>query len=88
MSFTFEMNTGKGVLSIDIYNFIRAKQKSIGGAVLIYIAVQPCSHECTWASNTFNRESTGQMLIFSYKDLVTFETRILTKSGRAPQGIV
>ena len=61
MSFTFEMDIGKGVLAIDIYNFIRAQQNDIGGAVLIYIAVQPRSHECTRASNTFNRENTGQM---------------------------
>ena len=39
MSFTFEMGIGKGVLVIDIYNFIRAEQNNIGGAVLIYIAV-------------------------------------------------
>ena len=45
MSFTFEMDIGKG----------------IGGAVLIYIALKPRSHECTRASNTFNRENTGQM---------------------------
>ena len=61
MSFNFEMGTGKGVLAIDIYNFIIAKQNDIGGALLIYLALQPCSHECTWASNTFNRENTGQM---------------------------
>ena len=63
MSFTFEMDIGKGVLAIDIYNFIRAKQNDIhvGGAVLIYIAGQPRSHECTRASNTFNRENTEQM---------------------------
>ena len=61
MSFTFEMGIGKGVLAIDIYNFIRAKQNDIGGAVLIYIAVQPRSHKCTRASNKFNRENTGQM---------------------------
>ena len=53
MSFTFEMDIGKGVLAIDIYNFIR----DTGGAVLIYIAGQPGSHECTRVSNTFNRES-------------------------------
>ena len=58
MSFTFEMDIGK---AIDIYNFIRGKQNDIGGAVLIYIAGQPCSHECTRASNTFNMENTGQM---------------------------
>ena len=50
MSFTFEMDIRKGVLAIDIYNFIRAKQNDIGGAVLIYIAKQPCSYECTRAS--------------------------------------
>ena len=61
MSFTFEMDIGKGVLAIDIYNLIRAKQNDIGGAVLIYKALQPQSHECTRASNTFNRENTGQM---------------------------
>ena len=61
MSLTFEMDIGKGILAIDIYNFIRAKQNDIGGAVLIYIAVQPRSHECTRASNTFNRENTGQI---------------------------
>ena len=44
MSFTVEMDIGKGVLGIDIYNFIRAKQNDIGGAVLIYIALQSCSH--------------------------------------------
>ena len=43
MSFTFEMDIGKGGLAIDIYNFIRAKQNDIGGAVLIYIAGQPRS---------------------------------------------
>ena len=36
MQFTFEMDTGKDVLAIDIYNFIRAKQNDIGGAVLIW----------------------------------------------------
>ena len=56
MSFPFEMDIGK-----DIYNFIRAKQNNIGGAVLIYIAGQPRYQECTRASNTFNRENTGQM---------------------------
>ena len=61
MSFIFEMDIGKGVLVIDIYNFIPAKQNDIGGAVRIYIAGQPHSHECTQASNTFNRENTGQM---------------------------
>ena len=61
MSFTFEIDIGNGVLAIDIYNFIRAKQNDISGAVLIYIAVQPRSHECTQVSNTFNRENTGQM---------------------------
>ena len=35
MSFTFEMDIGKGVLAIDIYNFIRAYQNDTGGAVLI-----------------------------------------------------
>ena len=39
MSFTFEMDIEKGVLAIDINNFIRAKQNDIGGAVLIYIAL-------------------------------------------------
>ena len=43
MSFTFEMDIGKGVLDIGIYNFIRAKQNDIGGAVLIYTALQPRS---------------------------------------------
>ena len=43
MSFTFEMDIGKGVLAIDIYNFIRAKQNNICGAVLIYIVGQPHS---------------------------------------------
>ena len=38
------MEIGKGVLAIDIYNFISAKQNDIGGAVLIYIALQSCSH--------------------------------------------
>ena len=38
------MDIGKGVLDIDIYNFIRAKQNDIGGAVLICIAMQSCSH--------------------------------------------
>ena len=42
-SFTFEMDIGKGVLAIDIYNFIHAKQNDIGGALLIYIAGQPRS---------------------------------------------
>ena len=50
MSFTFEMDIGKGILAIDIYNFICAYQNDVGGAVLIYIAVQPRSHECTRAS--------------------------------------
>ena len=40
MSFTFEMDIGKGVLAIDIYNFIRAYQNDIDGAVLICIAMQ------------------------------------------------
>ena len=44
MSFTFEMDLGKGVLAIDIYNFIRASQNDIDGAVLICIAMQSCSH--------------------------------------------
>ena len=48
------MDLVKGILAIYIYNFIRTKQNDIGGAVLIYIAVQPRSHECTRASNTFN----------------------------------
>ena len=61
MSFTVEKGIGKGVLAIDIYNFIRAQQNDIDGAVLIYITMQPCSHEYTRASNTFNRETTGQM---------------------------
>ena len=38
------MDIGKGVLAIDIYNFIHAKQNDIGGAVRIYIALQSCSH--------------------------------------------
>ena len=37
------MDIGKSVLAIDIYNFIRAKQNDIGGAVLIYIAGPPHS---------------------------------------------
>ena len=61
MSFAFEMDIGRGVLAIDIYNFIRAKQNDIGGAVLIYKAVQPRSHECTRAAHTFNMENSGQM---------------------------
>ena len=61
MSFTFEMGIGKGVLAIDIYNFIRAQQNDIDGAVLICIVMQSCSHEYTRASNTFNRRNTGQM---------------------------
>ena len=61
MSFTSEMDIGKGVLAIDIYNFICAYQNDVDGAVLIYIAMQSRSHEYTWASNTFNRENTGQM---------------------------
>ena len=39
MPFTFEMDTGKDILVIDIYNFIRAWQNNIGGAVLICIAI-------------------------------------------------
>ena len=50
MSFTFEMDIGKGVLAIGIYNFIRVNQIDIGVAVLIYIAMQPRSHECSPAS--------------------------------------
>ena len=61
MSFTFELNIGEGVLAIDIYNFMRAQQNDIDVAVLIYIAMQPYSHECTRAPNTFNRENTWQM---------------------------
>ena len=61
MSFTFEMDIGKDVLAIDIYNFIRAKQNDIGCAVLIYISLQSCSHDSIRVSNTFNRENTGQM---------------------------
>ena len=61
MSFTFEMDVGKGILAIDIYNFIRTYKNDIGGTVLIYIAMQSRYHECTRASNTFNRENTGQM---------------------------
>ena len=38
--FTFEMYIGKGVQVIDIYNFTRAKQNDIDGAVLICIAMQ------------------------------------------------
>ena len=40
------MDIGKDVLAIefDIYNFIRAKQNEIGGAVLIYKAGQPRYH--------------------------------------------
>ena len=62
MSFTFEMDIGKGILAIDICNFTHAKQNDIDGAVLIYKAGQLRSHEFTRASNTFNnRENTGQM---------------------------
>ena len=61
MSLTFEIDIGKGVLAIGIYNFIRAKQNDIGGAVLICIVMQSCSHEYTRASYTFNGENTGQM---------------------------
>ena len=61
MSFTFEIDIGKYILAIDIYNFIRAQQSDIDCAVLIYIAMQSCSHEKTRASNTFNRENTWQM---------------------------
>ena len=61
MSFTFEMDIGRGVLAIDIYNFKPAKQNDVGATVLIYIAGQRRSHECTRALNTFNRENTGQM---------------------------
>ena len=43
LSFTFEMGLGKGVLAIDLYIFIRAKQNDMGGAVLIYIVGQPRS---------------------------------------------
>ena len=43
MSFTFEMDIGKGVLASDIYNFACTKQNDIGGAVLIYTAGQPRS---------------------------------------------
>ena len=55
------MDIGKGVLAINIYNFLRAKQNDIGGAVLIYIALQSSSHEITRGPNTFNRENTGQL---------------------------
>ena len=61
MSFTFEMDIGKGVLAIEIYNFIPAKQNDKGGAVVIYISLQSCSHDSNLVSNTFNRENTGQM---------------------------
>ena len=44
MSFTSEMDIGKGVLAIDIYNFICAYQNNVDGAVLIYIAMQSRSH--------------------------------------------
>ena len=44
MSITFEIDIGKGVLAIDIYNLIRAQQNDIDGAVLICIAMQSCSH--------------------------------------------
>ena len=44
MSFTFEMDIGKGGLAIDIYNFIRASQDDLDGAVLICIAMQTYSH--------------------------------------------
>ena len=44
MSFTYEMDIGIGVLAINIYNFIRAQQNDIDGAVLICIAMQSCSH--------------------------------------------
>ena len=57
MSFTFEMGIKKGVLAIDIYDFIRASQNDM----LIYIAMQLCSHEYTQAFNALNRENTGQM---------------------------
>ena len=60
MSFTFEMEIWKGVLAIDIYNFIRAKQNDIDGAVLICIVMQSCSREYTRASNTFNNEILGR----------------------------
>ena len=44
MSLPVEMDIGKGILAIDMYNFICAKQNDIGGAVLIYIALQSWSH--------------------------------------------
>ena len=40
MSFTFETDIGKVSLVIYIYNFLRAKQNYIDGAVLNYIAMQ------------------------------------------------
>ena len=61
MSFTFEMDIGKDILAIDIYNFIRSKQNYIGDVVLIYISLQSCSHDSTRVSNKFNRENTEQM---------------------------
>ena len=50
-----------------MYNFIGAKQNDIGGAVLIYIAGQPHSHECTRASNTFKRENWADVNITRIK---------------------
>ena len=64
----FEMNIGIGVLSIDIYNFIRAKQNDISGAELIYIEVQSRTDEFTRASNIFNRANTGQILLTCTND--------------------
>ena len=61
MTFTFEMDIGKGILAIYIYKFISAKLSDIDGAVLVFIAGQPLSSECTRASKIFNRENTGQM---------------------------
>ena len=44
MSFTFEMDIGKGALAFDIYNFIHAQQNDVDGAVLICIVMRSCSH--------------------------------------------
>ena len=68
MSFTFEMDIGKGILAIDIYNFICPKQKDIGSAVLIYIAGQPRSIiNCTHPFDAFNRENTDRCKYFLIK---------------------
>ena len=62
MSFTFEMDIGKGVLAIDIYNFISAKRNDTGGAVLIYIAGQSRYHKCTRASNNLIDKILGKFI--------------------------